>query len=89
MTTTLELAETEFSDCPKMSFAELLPMVQALLQPEKLQLIKILQDNLLEDISPLEHYKTYWVWTPHYQGDQILQDEVLEDISLLKQTLSE
>jgi len=64
MMTTQELAKTEFSDCPKMSFAELLTQVQALPQPEKLQLIKILQNDVFEDISPLEHYKTYWIWTP-------------------------
>ena len=81
MTTTLELAETEFSECPKMSFTELLPMVQALPQPEKLQLIKILQDDVLEDISPLEHYKTYWVWTPlnSYGVAETLMNAMSED----------
>ncbi len=53
MMTTLELAKTEFSDIPKMSFAELLPIVQALPQPEKLQLIEMLQDDVLEDITQL------------------------------------
>ncbi len=48
-----------------MSFAELIPIVQSLPQCEKLQLIKILQqDDVLEDISPLEHHKTYWISTP-------------------------
>ena len=47
-----------------MSFAELIPIVQSLPQCEKLQLIKILQNDVLEDISPLEHHKTYWISTP-------------------------
>lgn len=82
MMTTLELAKTEFSDCPKMSFAELLPIVQALPQPEKLQLIEILQDEVLEDISPLEHYKTYWIWTPlnsSYGVAETLMNAMSED----------
>ncbi|HDN26753.1 MAG TPA: hypothetical protein ENG03_06590 [Thioploca sp.] len=53
----------EFSDYPTISFAELLPIVQALPQPEKWQLMEILQHDVLEDISPLEHHKTYWIWT--------------------------
>jgi hypothetical protein len=64
MMTTPQLAKAEFSGSLKMSFAELLPIVQALPQPEKLQLIEILQDDVLDDISPLEHHKTYWIWTP-------------------------
>ena len=81
MMTTLELAKTEFSDGPKMSFAELLPIVQALPQPEKLQLIEILQDEVLEDISPLEHYKTYWIWTPlnSYGAAETLMNAMQED----------
>jgi len=47
-----------------MSFAELIPIVQSLPQSEKLQLIKILQEDVLDDISPLEHHKTYWISTP-------------------------
>jgi hypothetical protein len=49
-----------------MPFAELIPIIQTLPQHEKLQLIKILQDevSVLEDISPLEHHKTYWISTP-------------------------
>ena len=81
MMTTLALAKTEFSDCPKMSFAELLPIVQALPQPEKLQLIEILQDEVLEDISPLEHHKTYWIWTPinSYGAAETLMNAMQED----------
>ncbi|MDM8560280.1 hypothetical protein [Candidatus Parabeggiatoa sp. HSG14] len=29
-----------------------------------MQLVEILQDEVLEDISPLEHHKMYWIWTP-------------------------
>ncbi|MCP4648533.1 MAG: hypothetical protein GY853_00445 [PVC group bacterium] len=64
-----------------MSFAELLPIVQALPQQEKLQLIEILQDEVIEDISPLEHYKTYWIWTPvnSYGTAEALMDAMSED----------
>jgi len=47
-----------------MSFAELIPIIQTLPQHDKLQLIKILQDDVYEYIYPLEHHKTYWISTP-------------------------
>ncbi|MDM8558472.1 hypothetical protein [Candidatus Parabeggiatoa sp. HSG14] len=79
--TTPQLAKAEFSGYPKMSFAELLPIVQALPQPEKLQLIEILQEEVLEDISPLEHHKTYWIWTPinSYGTAEALMNAMSED----------
>jgi hypothetical protein len=81
MATTQELAQTEFSGTPKISFAELLTQVQALPQPEKLQLIEILQNDVLEDISPLEHDKTYWIWTPlnSYGAAETLMNAMSED----------
>jgi len=41
MITTPQSAKAEFSGSKKMSFAELLPIVKALPQPEKLQLIAL------------------------------------------------
>jgi len=81
MITTPQLAKAEFSGSKKMSFAELLPIVKALPQPEKLQLIAILQDEVLEDISPLEHHKTYWIWTPFnsYGAAEALMNAMSED----------
>ena len=81
MTTPPHTLKAEFSGSLKMSFAELLPIVQALPQPEKLQLIEILQDEVLEDISPLEHHKTYWIWTPFnsYGAAEALMNAMSED----------
>jgi hypothetical protein len=50
-----------------MTLAELLPSARLLSATEKLQLIRILAEDLdmTEDISPLEPFKTYDLPTPY------------------------
>jgi hypothetical protein len=50
-----------------MTLAELLPSARLLSTTEKLQLIRILTEDLdmTEDISPLEPFKTYDLPTPY------------------------
>jgi hypothetical protein len=50
-----------------MTFAEILPSIQQLSIIEKIKLIRILAADLeaVEDISPLEPFKTYDLPTPH------------------------
>ncbi|OWY68286.1 hypothetical protein B7486_26860 [cyanobacterium TDX16] len=50
-----------------MTLAELLPAVRQLSATEKLKLIRILAEDLdvVEDISPLEPFKTYDLPTPY------------------------
>lgn len=50
-----------------MTLAEVLPSVRQLSNTEKLKLIRILAEDLeaVEDISPLEPYKTYDLPTPY------------------------
>jgi len=50
-----------------MTLAEVLPAVQQLSATEKLKLIRILAEDLdmVEDISPLEPFKTYDLPTPY------------------------
>ncbi|MDX2212981.1 MAG: hypothetical protein SFY66_06800 [Oculatellaceae cyanobacterium bins.114] len=50
-----------------MTLAEVLPAARRLSAPEKLRLIRILAEDLalLEDISPLEPFKTYDLPTPY------------------------
>jgi hypothetical protein len=49
-----------------MTLAEVLPVVRQLSTSEKLKLIRILAEDLdtLEDITPLESFKTYDLPTP-------------------------
>ncbi|NDJ19056.1 hypothetical protein [Myxacorys almedinensis] len=50
-----------------MTLAEVLPAARQLSAPEKLRLIRILAEDLdmVEDISPLEPFKTYDLPTPY------------------------
>lgn len=50
-----------------MTLAELLPAVRQLSATEKLKLIRILAEDLdvVDDISPLEPFKTYDLPTPY------------------------
>lgn len=50
-----------------MTLAEVLPAARRLSAPEKLRLIRILAEDLdmVEDISPLEPFKTYDLPTPY------------------------
>jgi hypothetical protein len=50
-----------------MTLAEVLPVVRQLSTSEKLKLIRILAEDLdtLEDITPLESFKTYDLPTPY------------------------
>lgn len=50
-----------------MTFAEVLPAVRRLSVSEKLELIRILAEDLdmAEDIAPLEPFKTYDLPTPY------------------------
>jgi len=50
-----------------MTLAEVLPSIRRLTATEKLQLIRILAEDLeaAEDISPLEPFKTYDLPTPY------------------------
>ena len=50
-----------------MTLAEIIPIVRKLSPSEKLKLIRILAEDLdrVEDISPLEPFKTYDLPTPY------------------------
>lgn len=50
-----------------MSLTELLPLIGTLSHSEKAQLCDMLQAELAGEhsIAPLEHNKTYTVWTPY------------------------
>jgi hypothetical protein len=50
-----------------MTLAEMLPAIRLLSATEKLKLIRILAEDLdvVEDISPLEPFKTYDLPTPY------------------------
>jgi len=48
-----------------MTLAEVIPAARQLSAPEKLKLIQILTEDLDEDISPLEPFKTYNLPTPY------------------------
>jgi hypothetical protein len=50
-----------------MTLTEVLPAARRLSAPEKLRLIRILAEDLdmVEDISPLEPFKTYDLPTPY------------------------
>ena len=50
-----------------MSLTELLPLIRTLSDSEKAQLFAMLQAELAgeDSIAPLEHDKTYPVWTPY------------------------
>lgn len=50
-----------------MTLAEVLPAIRLLSATEKLKLIRILAEDLdvVEDISPLEPFKTYYLPTPY------------------------
>ncbi|MEH1773637.1 MAG: hypothetical protein V7K64_05095 [Nostoc sp.] len=51
----------------RMTLADLIPMARKLSPSEKLKLIRILAEDLdtVEDISPLEPFKTYDLPTPY------------------------
>jgi hypothetical protein len=51
----------------RMTLADLIPIARKLSPSEKLKLIRILAEDLdtVEDISPLEPFKTYDVPTPY------------------------
>jgi hypothetical protein len=55
------------SEAHEMTLAEVLPSAKLLSAAEKLQLIRILAEDLdtTEDISPLEAFKTYDLPTPY------------------------
>lgn len=50
-----------------MSLTELIPIIHTLSESEKAQLYAMLQAELSREasIAPLEHEKTYPVWTPY------------------------
>ena len=50
-----------------MSLTELIPIIRTLSDSEKAQLFTMLQAELAGEasIAPLEHEKTYPVWTPY------------------------
>ena len=50
-----------------MSLAELIPIIRALSSSEKAQLLDMLKTELAgeDNIAPLEHHKTYPLWTPY------------------------
>jgi hypothetical protein len=50
-----------------MYLTDLIPIVKELPLPDKWQLLNLLQKEITvaEDISPLEHHKTYPLWTPY------------------------
>ena len=50
-----------------MSLAELIPIICALSSSEKAQLLDMLKTELAgeDNIAPLEHHKTYPLWTPY------------------------
>lgn len=50
-----------------MYLTDLIPIVKELPLPDKWQLLNLLQEEITvaEDISPLEHHKTYQLWTPY------------------------
>jgi len=50
-----------------MSLTELIPIICALSSSEKAQLLDMLKTKLAgeDKIAPLEHHKTYPLWTPY------------------------
>ena len=50
-----------------MSLTELIPLIRTLSDNEKVQLFDMLKDELAREdsIAPLEHEKTYPLWTPY------------------------
>lgn len=50
-----------------MTLVEMLPEIRRLRVDEKLHLFRILSEEFdtSEDISPLEHHKTYYLMTPY------------------------
>lgn len=50
-----------------MSLTELIPIIRALSDSEKAQLFDMLKTELAREdsIAPLEHEKTYPLWTPY------------------------
>lgn len=50
-----------------MSLTELIPVIRALSSSEKAQLLDMLKSELAEEdnVAPLEHDKTYPLWTPY------------------------
>ena len=50
-----------------MSLTELIPIIRALSSREKVQLFDLLKAELTreDNIAPLEHDKTYPLWTPY------------------------
>jgi hypothetical protein len=61
-----------------MTLKELLPAVRQLPASDKLRLIRILAEELdtIEDISPLEPYKIYYLHTPYdiYGAGKVLKE---------------
>lgn len=66
-----------------MSLEELLPQIHSLAQPDKLQLIKILADDLMvqESAPKQETGSTFPVWTPYgaTQAAAVLLQALEED----------
>lgn len=66
------------NEVPYMTLKELLPAIRQLSTPDKLDLIRILAEELDtdEDISPLEPFKTYDLPTPYNSfgaGEALMQ----------------
>ena len=65
-----------------MSLTELLPLIRTLSDSEKAQLFAMLKAELAgeDSITPLEHDKTYPVWTPYgaFGAARVLMDALQE-----------
>jgi len=65
-----------------MSLTELIPIIRALSDREKVQLFDMLKAELAREdrIVPLEHEKTYPVWTPYgaYGAARVLLNALQE-----------
>jgi hypothetical protein len=65
-----------------MSLTELIPIIRALSDREKAQLFAMLKAELAgeDSITPLEHEKTYSVWTPYgaYGAARVLLNALQE-----------
>jgi hypothetical protein len=65
-----------------MSLTELIPIIRALSDREKAQLFAMLKAELAgeDNIAPLEHEKTYPVWTPYgaYGAARVLLNALQE-----------
>jgi len=65
-----------------MSLTELLPLIRTLSTSEKAQLFDLLKAELAgeDNIAPLEHEKTYSLWTPYgaFGAARVLMDALQE-----------